>query len=132
MQDIATDHEFSGMVEEVGWWDSNNTFCENGLLFHSSYEWLMPVIDKIRQWRHDNPTPDQVKEKEIVIMRFEIGITHVFIEVVQRVENAWDFSTIYCPFKEVEGLKEPLWETAVWFAGKINERKKKNEKILRI
>jgi len=60
MKDNKLIAEFMGMQHtDIGWYDNeetlqlqNNTFDE--LQFHTSWHWLMPVVDKIEDYLSDN------------------------------------------------------------------------------
>jgi len=51
------------------------------LKFHSSWEWMMPVIEKIGRIRHDNPFGEDLKMNEIIIDEFRVGRGSFFLSV---------------------------------------------------
>jgi hypothetical protein len=81
------------------------------LLYHSSWEWLMPVVEKIE---NDIPGLDNIGGAQVLIFNDCCKI------------NPYKMDVTFRPFNEIKGnKKEAIWHTVVEFIKWYNEQEKK-------
>ena len=99
------------------------------LKYDSSWDWLMPVVEKIGRTRHDNPYPKDLKKGEIIIERFEMGARIFFISA-HKWTGEWEIKSIYQTYdpdtptmSTAKSYQEMIWKTVVAFVKWHNEKK---------
>jgi len=112
--------EFMGFTSDnITWCNPKGDPCVDGLLFHTSWDWLIPVLYKIQRIRHDNPLINEVDAGDVIILRFEIARASIFIEVAKSLVNKWDITHFYEEFNSIEEYKSAIWEACLWMVKKV-------------
>lgn len=99
------------------------------LKYNSSWDWLMPVVEKIGRIRHDNPYPKDLKKGEVIIDQLTLG-RNVFSLHAFKWTGKWEIKTFYHAYdpdepkmSDAKSYHEMIWKTVVDFIKWFNEKK---------